>query len=102
MTLVDLMHHFVEDVMPIVAPLCIVVAAGFLWHRTRRVSALVQLVAAVLLLYGMTVDRYGWHSNGLDAVWSEPIRISRDIAMFLGFVLFPVSYLLYALRQTRI
>jgi uncharacterized membrane protein YoaK (UPF0700 family) len=102
MSLVDLMHHFVQDVMPIAVPLCVVVGAAFLWRRTRRVSALVQLVASVLLLYGMSVEHFGWRSTGLDRYWSEPMRISMDIAMFLGFALFPVSYLLYALRQRRI
>jgi hypothetical protein len=102
MTVVDLMHHFVQEVMPIAVPLCVVVGAVFLWRRTRRASTLVQLVASVLVLYGMSVNQFGWHSTDLDRYWSEPMRTSMDIAMFLGFVLFPVSYLLYALRQTRI
>ena len=102
MSLVDLIHHFTQDVMPIAVPLCAVVGAAFLWRRTRRASALVQLVASVLILYGMCVSQFGWRSTGLDRYWSEPMRISMDIAMFLGFVLFPVSYLMYALRQARI
>jgi hypothetical protein len=102
MTIVDLMHHFVQDAMPIAVPLCVVVGAALLWRRTRRASAVVQLVGSTLILYAMIVNQFWWHSNGLDAVRSEPVRISMDIAMFLGFLLFPVSYLLYAVRQMRI
>jgi hypothetical protein len=99
MSLVDLMRHFVQNVMPIAVPLCVVVGAAFLWRRTKRASALVQLVASALILYGMSLSQYGWRSTGLDRYWSEPMRISMNITLFLGFLLFPVSYLLYALSK---
>ncbi len=102
MRLLDLYFHLRDDVLPIAIPLCIVVAAAELWRRTRRASALLQLIGSLLLLYGMTVQQFGWHTNGLDAVWSEPMRISKDVAALLGGVLFPVSYLFYALHQKRI
>ena len=88
-----------HDVLPIAIPLCIVVAAAVLWRRTRRASALMQLVASLLILYGMSVNQFGGRSTGLDRYWSEPMRISMNIALFLGFVLFPVGYLLYAFRK---
>ena len=98
----DLFMQLIHDVLPVALPLCIVVAAAVLWRRTRRISALVQLIASVLLLYGMIVDRYGWHSTGLDRVYSQPLQISRDIALFLGVVSFPCGYLVYALTKRRI
>lgn len=102
MRVTDLFMQLTHDVLPLAIPLCIVVAAAVLWRRTRRASALMQLVASLLIFYGIIVDRFGWRSTGLDRYWSAPMQISMDIALFLGFVLFPVSYLLYALRQTRI
>jgi hypothetical protein len=98
----DLFMRFTQDVLPIAIPLCVVVAAAVLWRRTRRASALVQLAGSLLIFYGIIVDRFGWRSTGLDRYWSAPMRISMDIALFLGFILFPVSYLLYALRQPRL
>ena len=102
MKVIDLVHAFAQDVMPLAVPLCAVVAAAFLWHRTRRRSALIQLVASVLILYGIAVDRYGRHSTGLDAYLSEPMRISVDIALFVGFVLFPIGYICFAVTHKRI
>ena len=102
MRVTDLFLQLTHDVLPIAVPLCIVAAAAVLWRRTRRVSVLVQLVAALLILYGISVDRFGRHSDGLHAVLSENMRISMDVALVFGFVLFPLSYLVYALRQTRI
>ena len=98
----DLFLQFTQDVLPVAVPLCVVIAAAMLWRRTKRASALVQLLAAVLLLYGTVVDRYGSRSIGLDRVRSEWLQTSMDIALFLGCVSFPIAYLTYALREKRI
>jgi cbb3-type cytochrome oxidase subunit 3 len=108
MTLVDLVHHFVEDVAPSALLLCIVAGAALLWRRTRRASSLAQLVASVLLFVGFGLDQLRWrsvtpydHSAYADVMRSAPIHIAMS-AWPIGFVVFAIGYLWYALTQKRI
>jgi hypothetical protein len=103
MTLDDLYYRLVLQVMPVAMLVCIIVAAALLWRRTRRASTLAQLVAAVLLFYAFGLNALRWNSSWYEhLIRSEPMRISMDIAMWIGIPLFAISYLLYALQQKRI
>ncbi len=108
MPLVDLIHHLI-DVAPVVMLLCVAVVAGVLWRRTRRASSLAQFIASVLLFAGFALYHFRrWyvtpydHSAYADAMRSEPMRISTDIAQFIGMVVFAIGYLWYALTHKRI
>jgi TRAP-type mannitol/chloroaromatic compound transport system permease large subunit len=109
MTLTDLIYHLVWDVVPFAALLCVVVGAALLWIRTKRTSAMLQMVASVLLFLGMALDRVRWqfvtpydNSAFADVLRSESMRIVMLLAPLLGLTVFSISYLWYARAQKRI
>ena len=109
MTLTALVYHLVWHVLPSVALLCVVVGASLLWLRTKRTASLLQLVASVLLFFGITLDRIRWqlvtpydHSVFADVMRSESMRIAMLLAPLLGLLFFSVGYLCYARTQERI
>ena len=103
MTLGDLYLDFVSHVMPLAVTLCVGIGAFVLWRRTQRASSLVQFIGSVFLFYGFAVNDLRWRSLAYtDFIRSGSMRISMDIAWLIGFWLFAIGYLLYALRQKRI
>ncbi len=109
MTFTDLFYHLIWDVLPVAALICVVVGASLLWIRTKRTSSLLQMVASVLLFFGITLDRVRWqfvtpddHSAFADVLRSESLRIAMLLAPLLGLIVFSIGYLWYARTQERI
>jgi hypothetical protein len=91
-------------IAPGVLMLCVVVGAVLLWKRTRHASALVQLVAASLLvmdwaitgIYELASESNTWLGTRF---WSEPFQTVRHFTVSVALVVFPIAYLWYAFTQ---
>jgi hypothetical protein len=109
MTLVDLLHHFVEDVAPSALLFCIVAGTALLWSRTRRASSFAQLVGSVLLFAGFALDQLRWrtvtpydHTAYAEVMRSASMHIAISTLWPIGFVVFAIGVLWYGLTQKRI
>jgi len=89
-------------------PICIGVGALLLWKRTRRVAALLQLIAAVVFLLGSVLDvlpsyvdphHRSWLSK---LVWSPNVSEQKAAIMLIAMSVFAISYLWFALSRRNI
>jgi hypothetical protein len=100
--------HISEIFWFILMPLCIGVGALLLWKRTRRIAALLQFIAAVVLVacsvLGVLrsyVDPF--HKSWLSKlVWSRYMWEQNAGAMLIAMSVFAISYLCYALSHKGI
>src|SRR5256885_1343408 len=92
---------FVREMIPMVVILCIVVGSSVVWRRTKRVPALVQLIASVVLLFAwlldsmrsFTIDRAYDSSWFYRVLWAQSlIDITLPIIQ-VCIVVFAVAYL---------
>ena len=110
--IIDLIIKLRHEAMPSVLGLCVVVAAALLWRRTRRTSTLVQFVGSLLFFAGLAFYALKWQIMGSEfeapasdfarLMRSDSMQIAADFAWNIGFTLFAISYLVYALRQKRV
>jgi hypothetical protein len=82
----------------LIVPLGIPVGAFLLWKRTRRVAALLQLVAAVLFFLCISVHLLRSHVDPFDKSWfSKLVRWDNTAVGLLSFILFAIGYLWFAI-----
>ena len=100
----------VREIIPTLVLLCIVVGSSLLWRRTKRASALIQLVtSAVLLLEALltsirscslsTPCHSSWMSR---ALWAQSLTDTMIPITLVCVVIFAGAYLWYALGAKRI
>jgi len=105
-TAVDWLAYVLRKFVPFV--ICIAVGSFFLWRHTKRRAALVQLVAAGMLLLSFLIDQVEYFISPFHqpAVWSvlrsEPLQIAKSALLLLSSVLFGAGYVWYALGEKRI
>lgn len=107
MTVVDLVFHLTEEILPSIVPPAVVAGAALLWRRTRRASTLVQLVGAILILAYWIFLRMSLFLMGAGILSSAPIFIPAvDVATryitLASAIAFSVGYFCYALRPKSI
>ena len=83
----------------------IVIGAGVLWSRTRRVSSLAQFVASLFVFSGFALEQVRWffvlpadQSVFADVMRSGPMHVAMSLAQLLGSVTFSVGYFCHAIR----
>src|SRR5215203_4119456 len=98
----DLVFHLTRNIGPGVVLLCFIVGAVSLWKRTRRVSALVQLLAASLVFIS-------WGFHRIEVEFAMPLRtslfarvlsseewqITKTVSLLVGIFVFALAYLRY-------
>ena len=100
--------HISEIFWFILMPLCIGLGALLLWKRTRRVAALLQFIAAVVLLAGSVLNVLRsyvdpFHKSWLSKlVWSRYVWEQNAGVMLIAMSVFAISYLWYAFARQSI
>ena len=102
----DWLYYVLREFVPFI--MCIAIGSFFLWRHTKRRAALVQLVAAGMLLLSFLIDQVEYFISPFHqaAVWSflrsEPLQIAKSVLLLLSTVLFGAGYVWYALGEKRI
>src|SRR4051812_27478797 len=82
--------------------------ATVLWIRTRRVTALLQLLASSVVLVACATHALAFYLTTIDRnTLSDTLRTSHadlfiNVGLGLGILVFSLTYLLYALGHKRI
>lgn len=109
MSATNVMYHLVWDLAPVAFPLCVVIGSVLVWRRTRRASALAQLIGAALVFIGWGLFKLRWStveptdlSLYAETLRSETMRITMLLAPLIGLAVFSIGYLSYAVKTKRI
>lgn len=92
----------------VLMPLCIAVGALLLWRRTRRVAALLQLIAAVVFVVCSALKVLQSYVNPFHKSWLSKLIWSRYMweqnwgVMLNAMSAFAISYLWYAFKHQNI
>jgi hypothetical protein len=100
----------VREMIPTVVLLCVVVGSSLLWTRTKRVPALLQLIASSVLLLETLLENFRTIANitPYDSWWFSRLLWSRAFAdtmipvTMVCVIIFAAAYLCYALGHKRI
>ena len=86
-----------------IVPLGIAVGAFLLWKRTRRIAALLQLVAAVPFFFCISVHPLRSYVNPFNKSWVSKLVWWDNFPVGLFcFILFAIGYLWFAITHKNI
>jgi hypothetical protein len=101
------MPFFFDIVLPTIFGV-LVVSAAILWAKTKRASVLLQLIASSVIFVMLAIEQLASRlitagkPQLFDFIRGSHVEPAGQFALIVGFVLFPVGYLWYALSQKRI
>jgi hypothetical protein len=91
-----------------IPPAILLASAVVLWIKTKRLAALLQLIAAAALFFScgaeglaMLVADIGYPYL-IDAIRSSGALVVMDCVLALGVLIYSIGYLWYALSEKRI
>ena len=102
----DWLYYVAKNFIPFI--MCIAIGSFFLWRRTKQRGALMQLVAAGMLLMSFTINETEYFispprdSALAQFLWSEPLQIFKSVLLLLSSLLFGAGYVWYAVGEKRI
>jgi hypothetical protein len=87
----------------VIVPLGIAVGALLLWKRTRRIAALLQLIAAVPFFFCISVHPLRSYVDPFNKSWLSKVVWWDNFAVGLvSFILFSIGYLWFAITPKNI
>jgi hypothetical protein len=97
--------YFVREFTPTLIVLCLVIGASLLWNRSKRISALAQLLASAGLLFVALVEHLQSFATPFDkssfaqVLWSPWTPEAKIGIAFASAIVFSVAYLCYSIRS---
>ena len=102
------LSHLIDDAVPGLFLLGILVGAALLWKRTKRVPALMQLIGIALVDLGWGFAKFQQLAVSAagkslpEALWSESLELPTIVVCGIGVILFVIAYIWHAATQRRI